>query len=147
MGGVLPTISIPAATSSSRDVLAERLRSEAHLPAVVDATFDVATGEIFVIMGLSGSGKSTLVRCLSRLVEPSAGEILLDGQDLLKATGKELIDLRRHAMGMVFQNFGLLPHLTVLGNVAFPLQDPGQAGEGARSPRPRDDCAGRARGP
>ena len=104
------------------DALAERLRAEAHLPAVVDASFDVAAGEIFVIMGLSGSGKSTLVRCLSRLVDPSAGEILLDGRDLLKATGKELIELRRHAMGMVFQNFGLLPHLDVLGNVAFPLK-------------------------
>ncbi|MBN9221855.1 MAG: betaine/proline/choline family ABC transporter ATP-binding protein [Mesorhizobium sp.] len=108
------------------DALAERLRAEAHLPAVVDATFEVATGEIFVIMGLSGSGKSTLVRCLSRLVEPSAGEILFDGKDLLKATGKELIELRRHAMGMVFQNFGLLPHLTILGNVAFPLKIQGK---------------------
>jgi len=108
------------------DALAERLRVEAHLPAVVDATFEVATGEIFVIMGLSGSGKSTLVRCLSRLVEPSAGEILLDGRNLLQASGKELIELRRHAMGMVFQNFGLLPHLTILGNVAFPLKIQGK---------------------
>src|SRR5690606_35493426 len=103
------------------DALAKRLRTEAHLPAAVNASFEVAAGEIFVIMGLSGSGKSTLVRCLSRLVEPSAGEILLDGRALLKATGRELIELRRHAMGMVFQNFGLLPHLDVLGNVAFPL--------------------------
>ncbi|TIO77799.1 MAG: ATP-binding cassette domain-containing protein [Mesorhizobium sp.] len=108
------------------DALAERLRAEAHLPAVVDASFEVATGEIFVIMGLSGSGKSTLVRCLSRLVEPSAGEILLDGKNLLQASGKELIELRRHAMGMVFQNFGLLPHLTVLDNVAFPLKIQGK---------------------
>ncbi len=108
------------------DALAERLRSEGHLPAVVDATFEVAVGEIFVIMGLSGSGKSTLVRCLSRLVEPNAGEILLDGQDLLKASGRELIELRRHAMGMVFQNFGLLPHLDVLDNVAFPLRIQGR---------------------
>lgn len=108
------------------DALAERLRAEAHLPAVVDASFEVAAGEIFVIMGLSGSGKSTLVRCLSRLVDPSAGEILLDGRDLLKATGRELIELRRHAMGMVFQNFGLLPHLDVLGNVAFPLKIQGK---------------------
>ncbi|MBN9271275.1 MAG: ATP-binding cassette domain-containing protein, partial [Mesorhizobium sp.] len=68
------------------NVLAERLRAEAHLPAVVDASFDVMAGEIFVIMGLSGSGKSTLVRCLSRLVEPSAGEILLVGRDLLKVS-------------------------------------------------------------
>jgi glycine betaine/proline transport system ATP-binding protein len=108
------------------DALSERMRSEGHLPAVADATFKVAAGEIFVIMGLSGSGKSTLVRCLSRLVEANAGEILLDGQDLLKATGKELIELRRHAMGMVFQNFGLLPHLTVLANVAFPLRIQGR---------------------
>jgi glycine betaine/proline transport system ATP-binding protein len=106
--------------------LAERLRAEAHLPAVVDATFEVGAGEIFVIMGLSGSGKSTLVRCLSRLVEPSAGEILLDGRDLSKVGGRELIELRRHAMGMVFQNFGLLPHLNVLGNVAFPLKIQGK---------------------
>lgn len=122
------------------DALAERLRSEAHLPAVVDATFEVATGEIFVIMGLSGSGKSTLVRCLSRLVEPSAGEILLDGQDLLKATGKELIELRRHAMGMVFQNFGLLPHLSILGNVAFPLKIQGRP-EKEREARAREMIA------
>lgn len=108
------------------DRLVERLRAEGHLPAVVDASFDVGVGEIFVIMGLSGSGKSTLVRCLSRLVEPSAGEILLDGQDLLKASEKELIELRRHAMGMVFQSFGLLPHLNVLDNVAFPLKIQGQ---------------------
>ena len=72
--------------------------------------------------GLSGSGKSTMVRCLSRLIEPTAGEVLYEGKDLLKATPKELIELRRHKMGMVFQHFALLPHLTVLGNVAFPLE-------------------------
>src|SRR5690606_25737570 len=78
------------------------------------------------IMGLSGSGKSTLVRCLSRLIEPNHGEILLDGMDLARATPKKLIELRRHAMGMVFQNFGLLPHLTTLDNVAFPLKIQGR---------------------
>jgi glycine betaine/proline transport system ATP-binding protein len=109
------------------DALAERQRVEGHLPAVVDATFEVAAGEIFVIMGLSGSGKSTLVRCLSRLVEPDAGEILLDGRDLRQASAKELIELRRHAMGMVFQNFGLLPHLSILDNVAFPLKIQGKS--------------------
>jgi glycine betaine/proline transport system ATP-binding protein len=108
------------------DALAERLRSEGHIPAVADASFEVAAGEIFVIMGLSGSGKSTLVRCLSRLIEPNAGEILLDGQDLAKATPKDLIELRRHAMGMVFQNFGLLPHLNTVDNVAFPLKIQGR---------------------
>jgi glycine betaine/proline transport system ATP-binding protein len=73
-------------------------------------------------MGLSGSGKSTLVRCMSRLIEPTAGAVLFEGQDLLKASEAELIALRRHKMGMVFQHFALLPHLTVLGNVAFPLE-------------------------
>ena len=89
--------------------------------AVRDANIEIREGEIFVIMGLSGSGKSTLVRCLSRLIEPSAGEILFDGQDLLRASEPEMIELRRHKMGMVFQHFALLPHLSVLQNVAFPL--------------------------
>ena len=98
-----------------------------YIPAVRDATLDVFPGEILVIMGLSGSGKSTLVRCLSRLVEPTGGEILFDGRDLLKATPKEMIELRRHKMGMVFQHFALLPHRTVLHNVAFPLEVQGIA--------------------
>ena len=102
--------------------LAKRMRAEQHLPAAADVSFDVHVGEIFVIMGLSGSGKSTIVRCLSRLVEPSAGEILLDGEDLLKKSPSELIEIRRHKMGMVFQSFGLLPHLNVIDNVAFPLK-------------------------
>jgi glycine betaine/proline transport system ATP-binding protein len=78
-------------------------------------------------MGLSGSGKSTLVRCLARLIEPSAGEVTFAGRDLLKTSAKELIELRRHKMGMVFQHFALLPHLTVLDNVAFPLEIQGVA--------------------
>ena len=106
--------------------LADRMRTEDHIPAVVDASFDIYAGEIFVIMGLSGSGKSTLVRCLSRLIEPSAGEIMFEGRNLLDASSSELIELRRHAMGMVFQNFGLLPHLNVLDNVAFPLKIQGR---------------------
>jgi len=93
-----------------------------YVTAVADATLSVSYGEIFVIMGLSGSGKSTLVRCLSRLIEPSAGDVMFAGRDLLKAMPKELIELRRHKMGMVFQHFALLPHLTVLDNVAFPLE-------------------------
>ncbi|MEM7403823.1 MAG: betaine/proline/choline family ABC transporter ATP-binding protein [Pseudomonadota bacterium] len=102
--------------------LANRMRAEGAIPAAVDVSFDVGAGEIFVIMGLSGSGKSTVVRCLSRLVEPSFGEILLDGEDLLKRSSKELIEIRRHKMGMVFQSFGLMPHLSVAENVAFPLR-------------------------
>jgi glycine betaine/proline transport system ATP-binding protein len=95
--------------------------------AVRHVGLEVHEGEIFVIMGLSGSGKSTLVRCLSRLVEPTAGEILFNGEDLLKASEKRMSEIRRHQMGMVFQNFALLPHLTVLANVAFPLEIQGVA--------------------
>ncbi|WP_417453464.1 quaternary amine ABC transporter ATP-binding protein [Kiloniella sp.] len=101
----------------SRDLKAANL-----VGGVRDVNIDIHSGEIFVIMGLSGSGKSTLVRCLSRLIEPTGGEILFDGQDLLKASDDEMIEIRRHKMGMVFQHFALLPHLTVLGNVAFPLE-------------------------
>jgi glycine betaine/proline transport system ATP-binding protein len=90
--------------------------------AVQEVTLEVNDGEIFVIMGLSGSGKSTLVRCMSRLIEPTKGKILFNGEDLLQKSNKEMIEIRRHKMGMVFQHFALLPHLTVLGNVAFPLE-------------------------
>jgi len=104
------------------DDLKEHIRSSGHIPAACDINFDVKLGEIFVIMGLSGSGKSTTVRCLSRLVEPTTGEVLLDGINLLEISDRELIEIRRHKMGMVFQNFGLLPHQTVIENVAFPLK-------------------------
>ena len=77
---------------------------------------------MLVVMGLSGSGKSTLLRCISRLANTTAGEIYIDGEDLLKMNSKQLIELRRTKMGMVFQNFALLPHKTVLENIAFPLQ-------------------------
>jgi glycine betaine/proline transport system ATP-binding protein len=100
---------------------AEALAAAGLVGAVRDVSLDVAEGEIFIVMGLSGSGKSTLLRCLSRLIEPTAGEVLFEGRDLLKAGEKEMIDIRRHKMGMVFQNFALLPHLSVLDNVAFPL--------------------------
>ena len=97
------------------------LASANLIGAVRDASVDVREGEIFIVMGLSGSGKSTLLRCMSRLIEPTAGAIEFDGKDLLKASPDELIEIRRHKMGMVFQHFALLPHLSVLDNVAFPL--------------------------
>jgi glycine betaine/proline transport system ATP-binding protein len=94
--------------------------------AVRAATFDVQPGEVFVVMGLSGSGKSTLVRCLTRLIEPTHGEVLLDGEDILKADAKRLRELRRRRFAMVFQHFGLLPHRRVLDNVAFGLEIRGE---------------------
>jgi len=97
------------------------LRKQDLIGAVRRANVQIRKGEIFVIMGLSGSGKSTLVRCLSRLVEPTAGEIFFEGKNLLTMSEAELIDIRRTKMGMVFQQFALLPHLTVLENAAFPL--------------------------
>ena len=107
--------------------IVDKLNAGGLIPAVCDVSFDVRQREIFVIMGLSGSGKSTIVRCLSRLIEPTAGQVLIDGQDVLKLSDRELIELRRHKMGMVFQNFGLLPHLSVLANVAYPLRVQGMS--------------------
>ncbi|MBZ9707358.1 glycine betaine/L-proline ABC transporter ATP-binding protein [Mesorhizobium sp. B2-1-8] len=94
--------------------------------AVRAVDLEIRQGEIFIIMGLSGSGKSTLVRCMSRLVEPTHGKVEFEGKDLLKISDAALIELRRHRMGMVFQNFALLPHLNVLDNIAFPLSIQGQ---------------------
>lgn len=102
--------------------------------AVRQVDLDVREGEIFVIMGLSGSGKSTLVRLMSRLIEPSGGDVLFKGENLLKASQARMIEIRRHQMGMVFQHFALLPHLTVLDNVAFPLNIQGM-GRAAREAR------------
>ncbi|MBT3151712.1 glycine betaine/L-proline ABC transporter ATP-binding protein [Streptomyces sp. CHD11] len=90
--------------------------------AVRDVSFDVRKGEVFVVMGLSGSGKSTLVRCLTRLIEPTAGSIVIDGEDVRAMDKARLRELRRHRAAMVFQHFGLLPHRTVLDNVAYGLE-------------------------
>lgn len=89
---------------------------------VSDASFTVYKGEVFVVMGLSGSGKSTLVRMLNRLIEPTAGSVYVDGQDVAKLSQKDLIELRRRDMSMVFQSFALMPHMTVKDNVAFGLE-------------------------
>ncbi|MEP6266784.1 MAG: glycine betaine/L-proline ABC transporter ATP-binding protein [Paracoccaceae bacterium] len=104
----------------------EDIRADGYIAGVKDVSIDVARGEMLVIMGLSGSGKSTLVRCFSRLHEITGGVIEVEGQDIMKLSEKELIELRRNKMGMVFQSFGLMPHRTVLDNVAFPLEMRGQ---------------------
>lgn len=94
---------------------------------VNNASFEVHAGEILIIMGLSGSGKSTLLRCITRLTDATGGRILIEGDDILQMNPKQLIEVRRSKMGMVFQNFGLLPHKTVLENIAFPLQVKGSS--------------------
>ena len=98
-----------------------------YVVGVNNVSFEVHEGELLVIMGLSGSGKSTLLRCISRLTDATAGRIFVEGHDLLAMSSKQLIELRRNKMGMVFQNFGLLPHKTVLENIAFPLQVKGNS--------------------
>jgi len=89
---------------------------------VYDVNFDVKEGEIFVIMGLSGSGKSTLIRLINRIIEPTSGDIYIDGQDIAKLEKEELREVRRHKMSMVFQNFGLFPHRTILENTEYGLE-------------------------
>jgi glycine betaine/proline transport system ATP-binding protein len=100
----------------------ELLARTGHALGLSDINLDIYPGEIFVIMGLSGSGKSTLIRHFNRLIDPTEGEIIVDGSDVMKLSNKELQDFRRHKMSMVFQRFGLLPHKTVLDNVAYGLQ-------------------------
>jgi glycine betaine/proline transport system ATP-binding protein len=90
--------------------------------AVRDVSFDVAPGEVFVVMGLSGSGKSTLVRCLTRLIEATSGSVVFEGENILAADEKRLRELRRRKFSMVFQHFGLLPHRRVIDNVAYGLE-------------------------
>lgn len=104
----------------------EDIRQDGYIAGVKDVSIDVGRGEMLVIMGLSGSGKSTLVRCFCRLHEITGGTIEVEGQDIMSLGQKQLIELRRKKMGMVFQSFGLLPHRTVLENVAFPLEMRGQ---------------------
>ena len=98
-----------------------------HVVAVRDVSFEVKKGETFVVMGLSGSGKSTLIRCISRLADPTSGEVLVEGQDVLKMDEAALREFRRHRISMVFQNFGLLPHRRVVDNVAFGLEVRGES--------------------
>ena len=108
--------------NNSGNVDAAAFQKAGCIVGVNDASFEVSKGEMLVVMGLSGSGKSTLLRCISRLTEATAGRIFIEGQDLLSLNNKELIELRRNKMGMVFQSFALLPHKTVLENIAFPLR-------------------------
>jgi len=100
---------------------AEMLASSQHIVGVRDVSLKINRGELFVVMGLSGSGKSTLIRLINRLIEPSVGRVLVDDVDVTSMSPRELITLRRNKISMVFQSFALLPHLSVIENVAFGL--------------------------
>ena len=93
-----------------------------HVIGVKDVSFEINKGETFVVMGLSGSGKSTLVRCISRLIDPTAGEVIIDGEDIMHYNDAKLTELRRFRMSMVFQHFGLFPHRKVIDNISFGLE-------------------------
>ena len=114
---------------SNGNVDAKTFQENGCIVGVNNASFEVSKGEMLVVMGLSGSGKSTLLRCISRLTDATGGKIYIEGQDLLSMNDKQLIELRRSKMGMVFQSFALLPHKTVLENIAFPLQIKGNKTE------------------
>ena len=112
---------------SKGNVDAKTFQDAGCIVGVNNASFAVQKGDLLVVMGLSGSGKSTLLRCISRLTDATSGNIYIDGEDLLGMSNKKLIELRRNKMGMVFQSFALLPHKTVLENIAFPLQIKGSS--------------------
>ncbi len=114
---------------SNGSVDAKQFQEAGCIVGVNNASFDVEKGEMLVVMGLSGSGKSTLLRCISRLTDATSGKILVDGEDICLMNNKQLVELRREKMGMVFQNFALLPHKTVIENIAFPLQVKGVSTE------------------
>ena len=98
------------------------LEQTGHVLAVRGVSFDVRKGETFVVMGLSGSGKSTLLRCLTRLIEPSRGQVIVDGEELTAMDARQLREVRRHKISMVFQHFGLFPHRRIIDNVAYGLE-------------------------
>ena len=114
---------------SKGNVDAKTFQDAGCIVGVNNASFVVQKGDLLVVMGLSGSGKSTLLRCISRLTDATAGNIYIDGEDLIAMSNKKLIELRRNKMGMLFQSFALLPHKTVLENIAFPLQIKGNSTE------------------
>ncbi len=117
-------------SSEKRTATREAIQEETGcVVAVRDVSFNVHQGELFVIMGLSGSGKSTLIRCILRLVEPTAGKIIINGEDICSYKKNQLIKLRRNTIGMVFQHFGLFPHRNVIDNVAYGLKVRGVAKE------------------
>ncbi len=111
----------------------EILNKKKHTVGVNNVSFTIEEGEFFVVMGLSGSGKSTLIRCLNRLIDPTDGEIIIDGKDIVKFDHNELLQIRRKVFAMVFQHFGLLPHRNVIDNVQYGLEIQGIESEVRKS--------------
>ncbi len=124
-------------SSQNAPLSKEELLMTGSVVAVRDVSFDVFQGETFVVMGLSGSGKSTLLRCLPRLIEPTLGQVWVDGVEMTQADRRQLREMRRHKMSMVFQNFGLFPHRRVIDNVAYGLEIQG-IGRSQRIERARE---------
>lgn len=120
-------IADPAISAMAADERRQALEEAGQIVAVEDVSFDVHAGELFVIMGLSGSGKSTVLRGIAQLQKPSFGKVFLDGDQLNTMSEQELREIRRRKIGMVFQNFGLVPHFTALENIAFPLKVRGES--------------------
>jgi glycine betaine/proline transport system ATP-binding protein len=117
--GATPSRMVPLVQDGlDKAALLERMN---HVLGLQDINIDIHAGQVTVIMGLSGSGKSTLIRHLNRLVDPTSGAILVDGQDITTYSHGDLVELRRTKMSMVFQGFGLMPHQTILQNAALPL--------------------------
>lgn len=114
-------------THNDAPAAARWLRVNHCVPAVQDVSLSIGSAELFVIMGLSGSGKSTLIRGMSGLIDVTAGSIEIDGENILSVSKQRMLELRREKLGMVFQHFGLFPHMTVLQNVSFPLKMKGQS--------------------
>ncbi len=123
-----------SSSDTEDDSLVEQLdKSDDAVVAMKGVSFTVKEGETFIIMGLSGSGKSTLIRCLLRLVEPTSGEIIVNGKNVTAMSKSELVAFRRENIAMVFQHYGLLPHRTVLDNVGFGLKLRGEEKEAYRT--------------
>ena len=113
---------IKSMTGATVDEITRHAQNHGGIVGACDVSFTVGEGELFVIMGLSGSGKSTVLRCIAQLQKTTLGSVMLDGVDLAQCSDAELMEIRRRKMGMVFQNFGLVPHFTALENIAFPLK-------------------------
>ncbi|MGD9821752.1 MAG: ATP-binding cassette domain-containing protein, partial [Aminobacteriaceae bacterium] len=125
-------MSVSSSDVENEELVEELDKGEDAVVAMKNVSLEIRQGETFIIMGLSGSGKSTLIRCLLRLVEPTSGEIIINGENVTAMNRRQLVNFRREKIAMVFQHYGLLPHRTVLQNVTFGLKLRGDEKEGRK---------------